>query len=146
VNISERGRKFIEGYEKLCLTAYMPTPHDVWTIGFGHTKGVCDGQSCTPDQAEAYLLGDLKWVQEAIASLVHTPLSQGQYDALCSLTFNIGATNFGASTLLKDLNAGNFIGAAAQFQRWNKQRTPSGLTELAGLTARRHAEIELFNS
>jgi len=75
-------------------------------------------------------------VNEAVTS----QLTQNEFDALCSLCFNIGCKAFTDSTLVRLLNEGDFDAAEAQFKRWNKQAGK----ELAGLTRRRSAEETLF--
>ena len=70
------------------------------------------------------------------------PVTQNQFDALVSFTYNLGAGNLRSSTLLKKLNAGDYAGAADEFPKWNK----AGGKELAGLTRRRNAERDLFLS
>lgn len=130
----------IKEHEGLRLQAYLPTPNDVWTIGYGHTSTAKKGMVITEEQAEALLRKDIAWVEEAINTKVVVPLTQNQYDALASLIYNIGAGAFSKSTLLKMLNAGDYKGAADQFLRWDKQK---GKT-LRGLTRRRQEERELF--
>lgn len=130
----------IKEHEGLRLQAYLPTPNDVWTIGYGHTSTAKRGMVITEEQAEALLRKDIAWVEEAINTKVVVPLNQNQYDALASLIYNIGAGAFGKSTLLRMLNAGDYKGAADQFLRWDKQK---GKT-LRGLTRRRQEERELF--
>lgn len=140
--ISDEGLKIIKDHEKLRLKAYLPTPDDVWTIGWGHTKTAKPGMVITEAEAERLLRDDLNWVEIAIADLVKVPLTQTQYDALASFIFNIGRTQFSNSTMLKLLNAKDYEGAAAQFPRWNKQKGKV----LAGLTKRRNQEQQLFLS
>jgi len=135
----------IKLWEQLRLRAYKPTPHDRWTIGYGHTgEDVNEGLEITEGRAESLLREDLAWVRKAIVELVDVPLSQEQYDALASLIFNIGRTNCASSTLLRKLNAYDMVGAAEEFPRWNKQRQFGRLVVLKGLTRRRAHERELF--
>ena len=132
----------IKKSEGLRLEAYLPTPNDVPTIGYGHTKGVRMWQRISLAQAEQFLLEDVDWAEDAVNSLVKVKLSQNQFDALVSFVFNIGAGAFSKSTLLKYLNAGDYGGAANQLLRWNKQAGK----ELKGLTKRRQEERALFLS
>ncbi len=133
---------FLKQYERFRPTAYLPTKHDVWTIGYGHTRGVKEGDCCTMQDAEDWLHADTAAAASAVSRLVIVALTQQQYDALCSLTFNIGSGAFAASTLLRKLNNYDYAGAAAEFPRWNKQ---AGKV-LDGLTARRAAERDHFLS
>lgn len=139
---SPAGRAFIESFEALRLQAYLPTGHDVWTVGWGHTHGVREGDVCTEAQADGYLAEDLKVAELAVDCNVGVELSQNQYDACVSLAFNIQApfTQRPYSRLLTKLNAGDMQGAADEFLAWDHQ---AGAV-LAGLTRRRQAERELF--
>jgi lysozyme len=141
MKISEKGLGLIKYYEQLRLKAYMPTPHDVPTIGYGHTKGVKMGDSCTKEQAERWLDEDCDFAEVAVNG-VGVELTQDQFDALVSLVFNIGSGNFASSTIRKLLRAGDMARAADQFPRWNKQKGKV----LNGLTARRAKERALFKS
>lgn len=136
----------IKSFEQLRLKAYKPTPNDVWTIGWGHTKTAKHGMVITEAQAEALLRDDLAWVEQTIKDLVKVPLTQKQYDALAGLIFNIGRTNFSKSTVLKRLNAYDYEGAADAFLMWNKQRNKKTgkLEVLKGLVRRRKEEREMF--
>ena len=88
------------------------------------------------------LVHDLAWVEVAVHKYVKVPLNQNQYDALCSFVYNLGATNFKNSTLLKKLNKKDYNGAANELPRWNKQKGKV----LRGLTIRRQLEKDLFLS
>ena len=136
----------IKESEGLVLKAYLPTPNDVWTIGYGHTKGVKPGQIITKDTAEEYLKQDLSWVEAVIDKWVKVDLTQNQYDALASLIYNIGEGNFIGSSVLRWLNSENYVQAADSFVLWNKQRNKKTgkLEVLNGLTKRRQEEKELF--
>jgi lysozyme len=132
----------IKKHEGLRLEAYLPTPNDVWTIGYGHTHTTKQGMKITEKQAEALLRRDIAWAEKAVNNLVVVPLTQNQFDALVSFTFNVGEGAFGSSTLLRLLNSRDYEGAANQFPRWNKQKGKV----LCGLTRRREEERKLFLS
>ncbi len=135
-------------------------PLDIWTIGWGHAvtsngvmlRGAANramAQAMFPGgitlaQAETLLRGDLVSRTADVLRQVQVPLDDGQFGAVMSFVFNCGAANFGGSTLLKLLNAGNVEGAADQFLVWNKGRKNGVLVELPGLTRRRRAERALF--
>lgn len=128
--------------EGLRLIAY-PDPGTggaPWTIGYGSTTGVKEGDVITLDQAEARLDRDLLNAAAVVKQKVTVPLSQGQFDALCDFVFNLGAKNFATSTMLRKLNAGDYEGAAAEFPRWNK----AAGKVMPGLVARRQNERLLF--
>jgi len=134
--------ELIKESEGLRLKAYLPTPNDVYTIGYGHTKTAEKGMVITLAGAEALLLHDLAWVETAIDTYVQVPLNQNQYDALASFIYNIGGTAFRKSTLLKKLNQKDYNGAANELLRWDKQKGKV----LRGLTKRRQLEKDLFLS
>lgn len=136
----ERGKSIIKSFEKCRLVAYMPTAKDKPTIGWGHTKDVKLGDKITEDQANEFLSQDLEWVENCINKHVTRMITQHQFDALASLIFNIGCTNFKGSTLLMILNEGG--DCSGQFLRWNRQ----GDEVLRGLTLRREEERRLFLS
>lgn len=138
--IGDAGLRIIRSYESLRLHAYLPTKHDVPTIGYGHTKDVELTDVCSIAQAEAWLREDCADAEEAVNFLVKSSLTQNQFDALVSFTFNVGRGALESSTLLKKLNAGDFVGAADEFRKWNKQ---AGKV-LGGLIKRRERERELF--
>lgn len=136
----------IKEFEALRLKAYMPTPNDRWTIGWGHTSTARPGMVITEDQAEELLKDDLTWVYRVIEDHTVMPLTQPQYDALVSLIFNIGGNAFAGSTVKRRINEGRYAEAADAFLMWNKQRNrkTGKLEPLRGLTRRRQHERTLF--
>lgn len=133
------GRMLIRQFEGLRKQAYI-CPAGVPTIGFGRTKGVKLGQSCTEQQAQVWLAEDLEEAEADVESLVTVPLNANQHAALVSLFYNLGRTKLKSSTLLKKLNAGDYVGAAGQFKLWRLvDGKPSN-----GLVRRRAAETDLF--
>lgn len=140
--IGPQGLKIIRDFEQLRLTAYLPTPDDVWTIGWGHTRTAKPGMVITRAQAEKLLESDCFDAENAVSRNVLVPLNPNQYDALVSFVFNIGRDAFRTSTLRQLLNAGEYAAAARQFSRWKYQKGKP----LAGLVRRRAAERELFET
>lgn len=136
---SQAGIAIIRTHEGLRLTAYQCSA-GVWTIGYGSTSGVKPGMTITQAQATGLLISDLGIAERAVHSSVTVTLSQEQFDALSSLAFNIGASAFAKSTLVKLLNAGKYHDAAAQFDRW----VYAGKKKLPGLMKRRAAEKAMF--
>lgn len=130
----------IKKWEALKLEAYMPTPNDVPTIGWGHTHTTKMGQTITREQAQRLFDRDVAWAVKAVRKHVKVPLNANQADALISWTFNIGEANMASSTLVRELNKGNYEAVRRELPRWNKQK---GRT-LRGLTRRRAEEVELF--
>ena len=140
MKLGERGTEILKYFEGCKLTAYQDSV-GVWTIGYGHTKGVYNGMTITQEEAEQMLLTELEEYEGYIEDMVTVPLTQNQFDALVVWIYNLGPTNFRNSTLLKELNAGNYNAAGQEITRWNK----AGGKVLAGLVKRREAEAELFN-
>jgi lysozyme len=144
VKLGKAGSDLIKVYEQgpeggPALEAYL-CPARVWTIGWGHTKDVFMGQHCTEQQAERWFDEDTDEAERAVDLLVVAPLTQNQFDALVSFTYNLGRGNLATSTLLRLLNAKDYTGAANQFPRWNKSK---GIV-LNGLVSRRADEKALF--
>ena len=142
--VSLFGIDLICGFEGLRLKAYDDGV-GVWTIGFGTTVypngiRVKKGDTCTEAQAKAYMVYDLKKFESAVNNAVTVPLNQNQFDALVSLTYNIGPSAFSKSTLVKKLNAGDIRGAAEQFDVW----VNAGGKRMQGLANRRAKEKEVF--
>ena len=114
----------------------------VRTIGYGHTRGVVDGQTITKEEALRLLMSELSTLQKALASVIHVDVTEGQFVALLSLVYNIGMGNFRTSTLLRELNAGHVLHASEQFSHWiYVKKQPS-----RGLMNRREKEREVFDS
>lgn len=139
MNYSKRGLELTKTFEGCRLKAYRDVG-GVWTLGYGHTNGVKEGQTCTQQQAEQWLLDDLQVCVSAINQRVHVQLTQGEFDALVDFAFNLGVRSLLGSTLWKYLEAGDFEHAAEQFPRWNH----AGGKEIAGLLRRRMAEKAMF--
>lgn len=139
LSISVAGLALIQGFEGTETTAYADAV-GVPTICTGSTKGVYLGQTATLQECEERLEEDVTYAGAAIRKGVHVKLTQGQYDALVSLVFNIGPGAFSRSTLLKRLNDGQCHTAADEFLRWKYAKGKA----LRGLLKRRQAERELF--
>ncbi|HCU0591192.1 TPA: lysozyme [Enterobacter roggenkampii] len=143
---SDKGIALIKEFEGCKLTAYQDSV-GVWTIGYGWTKPVDGkpiraGMTINQETAERLLKTGLVSYESDVSRLVKVGLTQGQFDALVSFTYNLGARSLSTSTLLRKLNAGDYAGAADEFLRWNK----AGGKVLNGLTRRREAERALFLS
>lgn len=144
---SPTGIALIKSFESCRLAAYQDSG-GVWTIGWGHTKGVKQGDTCTQAQADAWFDQELPEYEGYVNQLVRVSLSQHEFDALVSFTYNIGpdidadniAEGLGDSTLLRKLNAYDYVGAANEFPKWNRV----GGQVVNGLTRRRHAERRMF--
>lgn len=107
----------LKEFEGLRLKAYR-CPAGVWTIGYGHTRGVKAGQTITKAQAESLLRGDLLPIEKHIDGY-KLNLSEGQFDALCDFAYNLGLTALDGSTLLAKIRAKAPTGEIqAQFRKW----------------------------
>jgi len=143
MRLSQRGHDLIKRFEGFSANPYL-CPASYWTIGYGHVITKADAEKfaagISRDAAEALLKADVRKAEAAVGSLVKVRLSQGQFDALVSFTFNLGARALQSSTLRMRLNRGDYTGAREQFERW----VYAGGRVLPGLVKRRQAEAELF--
>lgn len=138
---NKQALQIIQSCESLRLQSYL-CPGGVWTIGYGHTKGVKPGQTITREQAEKFLQEDIEQKERALDGLLSVWLNDNQYSALVSWVFNLGEGNFAKSTLRKVINAdpNDRDSITREWLRWNK----SGGKELRGLTIRRQMELDLY--
>lgn len=139
MKINKAGLDLIKRSEGLELSTYICSG-GAKTIGYGSTRNVTEGMTITEEEADELLRQDVEYFEEKVSELVTVPLTSNQFSALVSFTFNLGESALGSSTLLKLLNAGDYLGAADQLLRWDK----AGDVRLPGLTRRRIAERELF--
>lgn len=132
----------IKSFEACRLKAYMPTPNDVPTIGWGSTgPEIRMGLTWTQEQADARFAADLDHFGARVSvELGSVPTTQAQFDAMTSLAYNIGIGAFEKSTVLREHKAGNFDAAASAFSLWTKQ---AGKV-LNGLVRRRTAEARMY--
>ena len=136
---SSAGVDLIKHFESCKLTAYQDSV-GVWTIGWGHTSGVKKGDTWTQGEADNVLLNDLDKFEGYVDLYVKVPLTQNQFDALVSWTFNLGPGNLKSSTMLTKLNEKKYDEVPSQMKRWNK----AGGKVLRGLERRRNAEAAMF--
>ncbi|MEF2919720.1 MAG: lysozyme [Acutalibacteraceae bacterium] len=136
---SKEGIDFIKSFEKLRLQAYLCEANKL-TIGYGHTRNVKIGQTCTVTEAEQMLADDIAIAEKAV-NTIKQELTQNQYDSLVSLCFNIGNENFKTSTLFKKVNADpKDPTIKGEFVRWiycKKKKSK-------GLTRRRIEEAKIY--
>ena len=133
---------FIEDFEGRRLTAYK-CPAGRLTIGVGHAgPEVREGMTITDGQADELLIGDIRKVAEDLSRYINHDVTRGQYIALVSLAFNLGAYGVitGCPKLMRKLNDGDIDGAAKEFLDCDRV----GGKRLPGLTRRRRAEADLF--
>lgn len=132
---------FVKQWEGRELKAYRCSANRL-TIGYGHTKGVKEGDEISPAEAEQLLVEDLTAISDDLNRLVNVGVTEGQYIALLSLAFNIGATALKKSTLLFHLNHKRYDEAAEEFDKW----IYAGGKVSEGLRRRRAAERKLFEN
>ncbi len=149
--ICTAGIELIKKYEGLRLISYQDVI-GIWTCGYGRTKNIQEGDSCTLAQATAWLLEDIEDAENIINEVVTVQLNENQRAALTSFVFNVGGgkegvkdgfvhlKSGGQSHLLQYVNMGAFGKASEQFSKWNK----AGGFPVVGLTKRRMEEAALF--
>lgn len=143
---SDKGIALIKKYEGLRLNAYL-CPAGVWTIGYGHTNGVQKGDKVNEAGATAMLREDLAWAERAVND-AKVKLTQEQFDALVSLTFNIGSGNFRkywVTPLRENSNSGALYDKFLSWVKATDPKTGQKVT-LPGLVKRRTEEAELYFS
>jgi lysozyme len=134
----------IEKFEGYCDHAYQDSV-GIWTIGFGTTHypnghAVRHGDTCTRNEAEEWLLHDLKHSIDCVHRYAEVELAEHQLAALYSWVYNLGCGAFRKSTMLKQINRGHFDEAATEMKKW----CHAGGKLLAGLVRRRDEEAKLF--
>lgn len=142
--VSQEGIELIKRFEGLETQSYRDVA-GIWTIGYGHTgPEVGPGMRISEAEAEDLLQRDLQRFEDGVADAVSVPITQSQFDALVSLSYNIGVSAFRRSTALKRLNKSDFEGAAEAITWWNKATINGRKQPVLGLTRRRAAESALF--
>jgi lysozyme len=128
-------------------TAY-PDQAGIWTIGYGTIEGVKQGDKITKKEAFSRKVEFVRKMDKFLNRLISVDLTQYQYDAIASLTYNIGVSALSGSTLLKLLNKNDFEGASEQFLRWTKYKDPETgkMKDSQGLINRRKEEKQIFDT
>lgn len=147
------GQELIKSFESCALAAFWDKLGKVWTIGWGRTRGVREGDTCTQDQADTWFLEDLAEFELLVSNCVgDDTLSPNQFSAIVMFCYNVGLGYPGQkdgfkvlksgepSTMLKRIRVRDFAGAAAEFPKWDHV----GGAECAGILRRRMAEQALF--
>ena len=146
MKISNKGLELIKEFEGFSSVAYLCSAKKA-TIGYGNTfwedgTPVKIGDQISKERAETLLKHVVDNFSVAVEVDIKIEVTQNQFDAMVSLAYNIGLGAFKNSTLLRQLNRGNFVGASQEFLRWDK----SNGKPLLGLTRRREREKLLFDS
>ena len=146
MKINNEGLQIIKEFEGYREKAYRCSGK-VWTLGWGTTKyptgqRVLEGDRVYKEDAEKYLLNDLRWAENTVNKKVKVEISQGMYNSLVSFVYNLGSSIFTESncTLLRKLNAKDYTGASNEFKRWNR----AGGKVVRGLVNRRYKESNMF--
>ena len=159
MKVSSHGIALIMNFEGLRTTAYKPVSGESgWTIGYGHHGlDVKKNSICTEIEAEHLLSSDLEKIERQVIAALNADeieVTQGMFDALCSLLFNLSGKKakdgrwltpiqvLTGYKLWSKMKAGDKYGASLEFLDINK----AGGVVLPGLTKRRQAEQKLFLS
>lgn len=143
--LGKKGTDLIISYEKEVLHVY-DDGFGYPTLGIGHLltasekKAMPIGTKITKEQSRAYFKADAQKYVDAVNAAVKVPITQNQFDALVSLAFNIGTGAIAKASLMRKLNARDYVGAADGFLAWNKVKKQA----VKGLTRRRNEERKLF--
>jgi lysozyme len=149
--INDAGLNLIKSFEGCRLAAYQDVAR-IWTIGYGHIRGVREGMTITEPQATEFLQQDLADTEAAVDAMTSSaptttssaPTTNNQYAAMISLCFNIGSGNFRSSSVLRFHLARDYTSAADAFLLWDKSHVNGQLVEVQGLLNRRRAERDLY--
>lgn len=146
MEINKAGKDLIKRFEGCKLKAYK-CPANVWTIGFGNTfyedgTKVKEGEVITQERADELfdvIISDFVRMTDV---LVKSDVTENNFSALVSFTFNVGTGNLKKSTLLKKVNANpKDLSIKAEFMKWTKANN----VVLKGLVRRREAEAKLYD-
>ncbi len=141
-HITQTGLALIQRFEGFAPMPYL-CPAGYLTVGYGHVVKTDEDFShgISREQAEQLLRIDVLSAQGAVLRLIQVPLSDCQYDALVSFTFNLGAGALQRSTLRRKVNAGYHGDVPAELARW----VFAGGRKLPGLVRRRVAEAARYD-
>ena len=138
---SEAGIELIKGFEGFREHAYQDQG-GIWTIGYGYTKGVKEGDTITEKKATENLKIHTSLTEEFLYKNIMVPLTQYQFDALVCFIYNIGETNFRGSRLHQLLNHSCYEAVPGEMMRWKYYTDPKTKEKLIseGLESRRRLE------
>lgn len=139
--VSPQGTENIKQHEALRQKAYLDAVQ-VPTICYGSTGNIALGHTATLEECNIRLAKDLYVTSSGVKAVLKHPVTQEQFDAIVSLTFNIGVRNISTSSLVRKANAGDCYGAGAEFDRWVYAKGK----KLRGLVIRRADERKLWES
>ena len=145
--VSPAGLSLIKHFEGFSPKIYI-CPAGYPTIGYGHVvltwqRSAYQSREISEDEATALLRADVAIAERSVGSLITAPLTQGQFDALVSFTFNLGGGALQSSTLRRKVNRKEYDAAAKEFSKWVFGGRPP--RRLRGLIERRSAEAGMFS-
>jgi lysozyme len=141
-HITQAGLDLIKSFEGFSPTVYLCSA-GVPTIGYGHAiKHGESFTSITEEDAENILAKDVEIAEKGVLRLINVPLSDGQFNALASFSFNLGTGALQRSSLRLKLNRGEYVDASDEFMKWVR----AGGKVVKGLVRRREAERRMFLS
>lgn len=143
MKINEKGVALIIEFEGFRSEAYL-CPAGVWTIGYGSTKGVKQGDRITMYDAKERLKRELAEYEQGVLSALTVQPNENEFSACVALAYNIGVAGFRNSSVVKAHNRGDKEAAARAFGLWNKATVGGVKKTLPGLTRRRMAEANLY--
>jgi lysozyme len=142
-SIAPPGIALIKSFEGLRHRAAR-LPDGRFTVGYGHTRSAREGAEVDEADAEALLRYDLQPVEAAVNACIYTPLTQNQYDALVAFAFSVGVETFRGSNVLRRVNEGDLLAAAAALESWRRAEFEGEVIVVDALIRRRAAEKALF--
>lgn len=142
--ITLSGLSLIKEFEGFSANIYLDAA-GLPTIGYGHLLRPDEDKmfrrGISHEAAIALLIKDVEASERAVLRLIAVPLSDGQFDALVSFTFNLGAGALQRSTLRRKVNREDHHDVPAEFRKW----VWAGGKRLKGLIRRRQAEALLYS-
>ena len=144
-HVTQEGLSLIKRFEGFSPTIYVDAA-GLPTIGYGHLLRPGEAEMFRRDisheAAIALLIKDVEAAERSVLRLIAVPLTNGQFDALVSFTFNLGAGALQRSTLRRKINRGDHADVPAEFMRW----VWAGGRKLKGLVKRRCAEVDFYTA
>jgi lysozyme len=141
--VSRQGLELIKGFEGFRRKSAR-LPGGRYVVGYGHIRSAREGVEVSESDAEALLHYDLLPVEAAVNEWTFAPLNQNQFDALCSFAFSIGVKSFRRSDVLRRINEGAMLPAAAALEMWRRVELDGEGVIVDALVRRRAAEKALF--
>lgn len=140
---SSNGLALIQQYEGFRADP-APLPDGSWVVGYSHVRVGDPGVAVNENEAAELLALDVASYEKLVNARVTQPLSQGQFDALVSFAFSVGAEAFEQSQVLRRVNAGDYVAAACAIDAWRKAEIGGETVIVDSLVCRRAAEKALF--